>query len=77
MFITVPECNSGNLSWVKLTLFFCSAAMQVVRPKLPSSNVQLCPHPHNATVVPTPQKSAAKVGPQAKKAMFRLSCDVK
>ena len=22
MFITATECNSGNLSWVKLTLFF-------------------------------------------------------
>ena len=46
-------------------------AMQVVQPKLPSGNVPLCsPHAHYATVVPMPQKPAAKVGPPAKKQCF-------
>ena len=46
-------------------------AMQVVQPKLPSSNVPLCsPHAHNAIVVPMPQKPTAKVGPPAKKECF-------
>ena len=29
MFITATECNSGNLSWVKLTLFFLQWAIEV------------------------------------------------
>ena len=37
----------------ELHMYFCKFMLQVVQPKLPS-NVPLCSHAHNATVVPMP-----------------------